>query len=925
MARGVRVEILVVSHTHWDREWYQPLGRMRQRLVLLVDELLNELARNPNLAPFLLDGQSIVIEDYLALRPERAPELRAALAAGRLEAGPWYVLADLLIPSGEALIRNLFEGREALQLLSGDGEAPAPGVLYCPDAFGHPAALPDIALGFGLDVVVLWRGHGGRHDPPFDTVRWCGRAGGSVLLYHLPPSGYEFGANLPVEKDAARKRWEQLISVLAPRASSNTVLLLNGADHHALQSDIELATSLLAEIARPIVVRRTGLGEFATHLRASAEGRQLHHVAGERRDSYRYAWTLQGTFGSRTPQKRRNARVERLLTGEAEPWTALAMLNGALSNPAASLALIRGAWRTLLECHPHDTLCGCSVDAVADAMDARLTSSSIQARGVRHDAIAALLGADADSARGARESWLPSLVIRNAVPRARQGVAEVEVLNTIADEPVGPGSANGVKHARQLARAFDEHPPCLDGLPVQVLRTSVRRERIEPRRHYPDNDLVATWRGVMWVGRPVAGCGLRPMPLTAADDAPSALPDGVRPAECSRDPDGTLRLSNGLVQVTVDTTGRVRTEAAGRAVEDLIGVEWVADRGDLYTHQAAGAVKREWSYKGGSVRHAGPLRAELVLRYELKVPRRLRSPRRVVLPLRVRLQLNADSPLLHVLVRGRNTARDHRTRIRFHTGAVGGEVRADAALVPVLRRRDVPDDTPVGPERPVATAPLHRYVSLVGEQPATLVSDGLAEYEVRASGEVMVTLVRAVGALSRGTLPNRPGHAGWPAATPAAQCQGPFAARFALLFHRARATAVEVAIEAERAAEDALLPLVGGTWRWLSSIPPEIRGFELEGDGLVARAMLPRADGIHLRCVNLTSEPANGVWLLPQGSQVEEAWLTRLDGTRLSRLTIEKGAVRFEAPPHGAVTVLLELAKQGGGSSGEVVSHGPAQ
>src|SRR5690606_6322848 len=122
-----------------------------------VDELLNELARDPSLPPFLLDGQAIVLKDYLSLRPERAPELRTALAAGRLEAGPWYVLADLMIPSGEALIRNLFEGREALRLLMGDAEAPAPEVLYCPDAFGHPAALPDIALGFGLDVVVLWR------------------------------------------------------------------------------------------------------------------------------------------------------------------------------------------------------------------------------------------------------------------------------------------------------------------------------------------------------------------------------------------------------------------------------------------------------------------------------------------------------------------------------------------------------------------------------------------------------------------------------------------------------------------------------------------------------------------------------------------------------------------------------------------------
>src|SRR5688572_6309359 len=100
--------VYVVAHTHWDREWYLPAGRFRQRLVALIDELLD--TADPA-SPFLLDGQAVVLDDYTELRPERAEALGRALRDGAIEAGPWYVLADELIPSGEALVRNLLTGR----------------------------------------------------------------------------------------------------------------------------------------------------------------------------------------------------------------------------------------------------------------------------------------------------------------------------------------------------------------------------------------------------------------------------------------------------------------------------------------------------------------------------------------------------------------------------------------------------------------------------------------------------------------------------------------------------------------------------------------------------------------------------------------------------------------------------------------------
>ena len=160
------LDVHVVTHTHWDREWYHPFERFRQRLVALVDELLDDPPRAGE--SFLLDGQAIILEDYAAVRPERTGDLRTLLRDGRLEAGPWYVLADELIPSGEALVRNLFAGQRVLRRFG----TLAPPVLYCPDSFGHPASLPAIAIGFGLPLIILWRGYGGSRWPAGDTLRW---------------------------------------------------------------------------------------------------------------------------------------------------------------------------------------------------------------------------------------------------------------------------------------------------------------------------------------------------------------------------------------------------------------------------------------------------------------------------------------------------------------------------------------------------------------------------------------------------------------------------------------------------------------------------------------------------------------------------------------------------------------------------------
>ena len=79
--------IHIVSHTHWDREWYRSFQSFRLKLVHLVDGLLDLLEKDPHFKYFMLDGQTIVLDDYLAMRPEKEVLLRKHIQKGRIVIG----------------------------------------------------------------------------------------------------------------------------------------------------------------------------------------------------------------------------------------------------------------------------------------------------------------------------------------------------------------------------------------------------------------------------------------------------------------------------------------------------------------------------------------------------------------------------------------------------------------------------------------------------------------------------------------------------------------------------------------------------------------------------------------------------------------------------------------------------------------------
>src|SRR5690349_23316753 len=413
----------LIPHTHWDREWYLPQAAFQARLVATMDDLIERLQSDSAYRSFLLDGQTVLVEDYLRARPERESDVRALVKTGRLQVGPWYVLPDEQIPSGEGLIRNLLLGAADADRLGGRLD-----VLYSPDAFGHPAVVPTLAREFGIRYGVVWRGLGadgsaagaGGAGQERDLYRWAGPDRREIVLWHLPPAGYEIGAALPADGERLFTAWAPVRRALVQRAAGKHIAVLIGADHHAAHPDVPRLRDLLAELDPQSAFRVSRLDEF---FQAAAEGTKPAPLDGELRWSYRYAWTLQGVHGTRAPLKRRYSAAELALTRVAEPLAVLARRAGGRDRrPVLELAR-----RPLGRCQFHDAIAGTTSDAVARAMDERLESVEALAaelvRGSAHD----LLRHDPDVARERAAAAAPTLVLWNAAARPRRGVMLAEI------------------------------------------------------------------------------------------------------------------------------------------------------------------------------------------------------------------------------------------------------------------------------------------------------------------------------------------------------------------------------------------------------------------------------------------------------------------------------------------------------------------
>jgi hypothetical protein len=396
------VKVVLVPHTHWDREWYEPFSVFEPRLVELLDGLIDLLAREPRFRHFHLDGQSAMVDDYLALRPEREAELAALFRAGRLSIGPWFTQMDEFLVSGESTIRNLEWGLARARSLGVDSPVGGPWAGYLPDQFGQIGQMPQLLRRAGIGHAVLQRGVPSAIDRA--AFRWRSPDGSEVIAEYLA-YGYELGMDFENHLSSAEDLAGELARVvgLARPLSDRDVLLVPVGYDHALPP---AALAGLLDDACRVAGVDARIGSIAEFLAASPAPPEPPVWTGELRAASR-APLLPNVYATRPHQKLRRARLEARLERYAEP---LAALVAGSAWPEGSLS---EAWRRLLWNGAHDSACGCSHDQVARDVDTRFGEAEALVEGVIADAGARLA---AWARTGGTLRWNPSPFEREGIP-----------------------------------------------------------------------------------------------------------------------------------------------------------------------------------------------------------------------------------------------------------------------------------------------------------------------------------------------------------------------------------------------------------------------------------------------------------------------------------------------------------------------------
>jgi membrane-associated phospholipid phosphatase len=683
LRRRLRWRAFVIPHTHWDREWYERFEGYRARLVPMVSRLLDVLERDPDFRSFTFDGQTIAIQDYLEKRPADVQRVEALVRSDRLLIGPWHVLADLLLVSGESIVRNLQEG-----LRSAGELGRAARVAYVADPFGHPAQLPQILRAFGYDTYVFARGMGDEGESVGSEFWWVSPSGDRVRAAHLVD---HYSNALPLVGPAdegpealrrrVRSKMARILDRLTPYANGDALLLMVGDDHVEAYARLPEAVREMRQVYPNVDARIASLEEFAAVMPPLQ-----HEVSGEIA-SGRYRPILRGVNSTRVWIKQENVACERLLVEWCEPLDAL---TGGTARDE-----LRDLWRMLLQNHPHDSICGCSIDAVHD-VDMAPRFAYVRERG---EALASRL-LERLAGRGT------AAMLWNPLPWARDAVVPV------------------------------------DGLPTRVR---------------------------------ASGLGLSPASAPEGEAAVSAHGDAIE---------------NGLLRVEIEADGSffVIEKATGERSGRQNRLISEGDRGDEYTYSYAGPTVGSEGLAGARATSVAGDRATATVELVLRLPARLRddrlarSPVLVDCPVRVEISLDAGERRVDVNLEVDNRASDQRLRVLCETGTRALTHHSGAAFA-LLERSNRFEVRKRWIEPPTSEACLHDFVAVKGATKGLAVGvDGLREYSVlHDGGTIAITLLRAVGFLSRGDLPERRGHAGPELATPSAQCIGTRSYRYALV------------------------------------------------------------------------------------------------------------------------------------------------
>ena len=944
-------DVFLVPHTHWDREWYEPFQRFRLRLVDLMDDVISRAQQDPGFC-FTLDGQMAVVQDYLEVRPEQREAIRELVGRGQLAVGPWRVLLDEFLCSGENIVRNLEMGWSAAS------EFGAPmGVGYLPDMFGHCAQMPQILSLAGIRHACVWRGVPQSVDR--HAFVWRSPDGTGLRTEYLA-EGYGSAADLfevssagtdQAERDRLlRERLTARLSGWAPWFGADPDLAMYGTDHAApLPTLMDQVATLSRGDATHLQV--CTLADYV--LARDPDEAGLPVVDGELR-SHARANILPGVLSVRWQLKEAMGRAERMVERYAEPWAAL----WSAQWPQTYLDL---AWSRLVDSSCHDSVTGCGVDETALQVAARIAEGEHAGQAVRDRAVVVLAGRVPTG----------SVVVVNPTPAARTGLIEIEV-------PVR--EVQVLEAPALVASAFD---PAVDVEPKamalrlpdgELVGAQVvgRNERLLSDEQVDADALAALFRRVHdreLFGQQVTHIDLDPaareLTFHVASDAGAAAFDAVveqrRAALAAADNPGPWRvrtldevrlrvvamvpvpalgwtavtaesavsaeslasgpdnlvdvtgdaghpvLGNGLVQISVRPDGALRLETRDGTVLDGVGrLVDGGDCGDSYNYgpPSGDLLVSEPEDVSVSVVERGPVRGALEINRRYAWPARLaadgtRSAEVEPVLVTTRVELRQGESFVRLHLSWENRSSDHRLRLHVPLGRPSTTSHAEGQFA-VVARGMRPEAGSAG-EYPIATYPASGFVDAGG---AAVLLTRTMEYELLEDGELALTLLRAIGLLSRNVHPYRDEPAGPQLKTATAQVLGPAEVSLAVMPHDGSWHDADVVAAAERYRH----PMVHrpGTGR-VDVLPTSGEGLSVQGRGVAMTSLRRRGDWLELRVVAET--PTDTTALVgAAGAPVTAARTCDLLGRDGEILPFKDGVLQLPMRPWQIMTVQLRTA-----------------
>ncbi|HAQ1718659.1 TPA: alpha-mannosidase [Enterococcus faecium] len=781
----MKKKVYIISHSHWDREWYMAYEQHHMRLIELIDDLLELFEVDPSFNSFHLDGQTIILDDYLQVRPEKRQAIQQAINEGKLRIGPFYILQDDFLISSESNVRNMLIGMEESRKWG------TPVMLgYFPDTFGNMGQTPQLMKQAGISAAAFGRGvkpigfdnqvlEAENYSSQYSEMWWKG-PDQTAIFGLLFANWYSNGNEIPVEKEAALAFWKQKLADAEQYASTNHLLMMNGVDHQPVQKDISKAIHLANELFPDYEFIHSNFTDYLEAVQKDVP-EDLGSVEGELTSQETDGWyTLANTASARVYLKQWNTKVQRQLENITEPLATMAYeVSGNYPHDQLDYA-----WKTLMQNHPHDSICGCSVDSVHREMIPRFEKADEVGKYLAQDSLEQLTAA-IDTTGFPKDSF--PFVIVNTAGMDKTGEAEITI--ELERKRFAEGIPEQLYQELENLPKRKYHVETKSGATIPAI---LSEETVQFGYDLPkDRFRVPYMARMIKVTLP-----LENMPAFSWETF--ALVEGEAKAEEKETmihQSGRI-IENGPLHLTIEKNGTITMEDRknkrklnnlhifediGDIVNEYIFKQPFCDQPILSSNKENSEVK---------VLVDTPEIAKISILQEMEIPvsadERLEKEQQMVVEFRYRkaerskekrilqiktiMTIRKDSKKIDFETTLDNQMKDHRLRVLFPTKLHVEHHEADSIFEVVKRPNHVSKswENPTNPQHQQAFVNIHDE-----EYGVTVGNFGLNEYEVTEDGQIAVTLLRSVGELGDwGYFP-----------TPEAQCLGEHRFNYSIELH----------------------------------------------------------------------------------------------------------------------------------------------